>query len=120
MTTPRLLIVDDDSYTRHALATLYAGQGWAVALAATIAQGLVGIDDAPHALILDLNLPDGGGEVILREIRRRSSRTKVAVCSGTLDARQIAAVQTLRPELFLCKPIDFGSLDRMCRAAMAG
>ena len=120
MLTPRLLIVDDDSYTRRALQSLYGRQGWVVDLAATVAEGLMLLEGAPRALILDLNLPDGGGEVVLREVRRRAARTLVAVCSATVDPRQIATVQSLRPELFLCKPIDMGSLDRMCLAALAG
>ena len=119
MNQPRLLIVDDDSYTRNALANLYGRRGWRVDLAATVAEGLATLHDAHRALILDLNLPDGGGEAVLREVRRRAARTMVAVCSGSVDARQIAAVQSLRPELLLCKPIDMGSLDRMCLAALA-
>ena len=120
MSHARLLIVDDDSYTRFALRNLFARRGWAVDLAASVAEGLATLDDAHRAVILDLNLPDGGGEEVLIEVRRRAARTMVAVCSASVDPRQIAAVQGLRPELMLCKPIDMGSLDRMCLAAMAG
>lgn len=120
MDQARLLIVDDDSYTRLALRNLFGRRGWHVDLAATIAEGLATLDDAHRALILDLNLPDGGGEAVLREVRRRAARTMVAVCSASVDAQQIARVRSLRPELLLSKPIDIGSLDRMCLAAMAG
>ena len=120
MAQPRLLIVDDDHYTRHALRNLFARRGWKVDLAATVAEGLATLDDTHRCVILDLNLPDGGGEVVLREVRRRSARTMVAVCSATVDPRLIATVRSLRPELLLSKPIDIGSLDQMCSAAMAG
>ena len=120
MNQPRLLIVDDDDYTRYALRNLFARRGWKIDLAATVAEGLATLDDAHRCVILDLNLPDGGGEAVLREVRRRASRTMVAVCSATIDPRLIATVQGLRPELLLSKPIDMGSLDRMCLAAMAG
>lgn len=120
MSLARLLVVDDDSYTRYALRNLFTRRGWQVDLAATIAEGMAALDDSHRALILDLNLPDGGGELVLREVRRRASRTMVAVCSASVDPHQIATVQSLRPELLLCKPIDFGSLDRMCLAALAG
>ncbi len=120
MDRPRILIVDDDYYTRHGLRTLFARRGWEVVLASTIAEGLVGLDTEPHCIILDLNLPDGGGEEILREVRSRLSRTLVAVCSASADARQLAVVQGLNPELMLCKPIDLAPLDRMCQTAMAG
>ncbi len=120
MIQPRLLIVDDDAYTRNALKNLFARRGWKVDLASTVAEGLATLDDAHRCVILDLNLPDGGGEAVLIEVRRRASRTMVAVCSATVNAHRIATVQGLRPELLLYKPIDMGSLDRMCLAAMAG
>ena len=120
MDRPRLLIVDDDDYTRQGLRILFARQGWDVILAATIAEGLARLDDDPRCIILDLNLPDGGGEVILREARGRLPRTMIAVCSGSVDLDQLAQVRGLQPELLLCKPIDLAPLDRMCRSALAG
>lgn len=120
MSHARLLVVDDDSYTRLALRNLFTRRGWQVDLASTIAEGLALYHESHRALILDLNLPDGGGEEVLFEVRRRATRTLVAVCSASINARQIATVQSLRPELLLSKPIDFGSLDRMCQIAMAG
>jgi hypothetical protein len=50
----------------------------------TVAEGLAFLDPAPHCVLLDLDLPGGGGEAILLEIRRNRSRTRVAVCSGRL------------------------------------
>ena len=37
----------------------------------------------PDCMILDLMLPDGEGEAVLREVRERHLRTHVAVCTGT-------------------------------------
>src|SRR5947209_4091156 len=85
MNEPRLLIIDDDYYTRHALRNLFSRRGWKVGLASTVAEGLSGLDPAPRCIILDLNLPDGGGESVLREVRRRLPGTLVAVCSGSCD-----------------------------------
>jgi len=59
-------------------------------------------------------------ESFLVEVRARLPRTMVAVCSASSNARQLAVVQGLNPELMLCKPIDFDPLDRMCQSAMAG
>src|SRR4051812_17198958 len=60
MNRPRLLVVDDDPYTRSALHALFTRQGWHVLLAATVAEGLALLDPAPCCVVLDLNLPDGG------------------------------------------------------------
>jgi len=120
MERPRLLVVDDDYYTRHALHALFGRRVWAVELAATVAEGLAMLDDAPRCIILDLNLPDGGGETILREVRRRLPGTVVAVCSGCQDPAQLAEVRRLRPELLLCKPVDVAPIEQLCLTAMAG
>ena len=65
MNQPRLLVVDDDHYTRYALRNLFARRGWQVDLASTVAEALAFLDEAHRCVILDLNLPDGGGEAVL-------------------------------------------------------
>ena len=120
MDRPKLLVIDDDSYTRRALHSLFSRNGWQVGEAATVAEGLSRLDSAPRWIILDLNLPDGGGEEVLREVRRRLPGTFVAVCSGSSDPAQLAEVRGLRPELMLCKPVDIGPIERLCRSALAG
>ena len=72
MQRPRLLVVDDDFYTQQALTTLFTRRGWVVGVASTVAEGLSGAGPSrPRFVILDLNLPDGGGESVLREVRLR-------------------------------------------------
>jgi CheY-like chemotaxis protein len=117
MERPRLLVVDDDPYTRLGLQRLFAPQGWQVSLAATMAEGLARLDQAPHCIILDLNLPDGGGEAILSAARARLPRTGVAVCSGLDDPDRLARVRRLNPELLLWKPVDLAPVVRLCQAA---
>ena len=119
MGPPRLLVVDDDPYTRIALNTLFTRQGWQVSLAATVAQGLAFLDLAPHCLILDLDLPDGSGEAILSEIRRNRPGTRVAVCSGLDDPSRLDLVRRLGPDLMLWKPVEMAPLYQLCEAAMA-
>jgi CheY-like chemotaxis protein len=120
MSRPRLLVVDDDSYTRSALRTLLGGRGWEVNLAATVAEGLAQLDPAPLCVILDLNLPDGHGESILRTIRSTCPGTRVAVCSAMADPRRLASVRDLAPEIMMWKPIEMAPLYRLCEGATAG
>lgn len=119
MERPRLLVVDDDSYTRTGLWTLFTGEGWQVATAATVAEALALLDPAPACVILDLRLPDGGGETVLREIRARSLRTRVAICSGIDDPARLATVRGLNPELILWKPIELAPVFQLCASARA-
>ncbi len=120
MNRPRLLVIDDDFYTRYALHNLFTRRGWQVGLASTVAEGLERLDTEPRCIILDLNLPDGGGESVLREVRRRLPGTVVAVCTGSTDLAQLAEVRGLRPELLLCKPIDVAPIEQLCLSALAG
>ena len=119
MQRPRLLVIDDDIYTRNALHAVFTPRGWQVGLAGTVAEGLLGLDSAPDCIILDLNLPDGGGETVLREVRLHHPATLVAVCSGSDDARQINEVRRLRPEVMLWKPIDLAPIFRLCDSIFA-
>jgi two-component system response regulator RegA len=119
MDRPRLLVIDDDYYTRHALRNLFGRRGWEVGLASTVAEGLSQLDSAPHCIILDLNLPDGGGESVLREVRRSHPGTLVAVCSASTNPAQLAEVRGLRPELMLCKPVDVAPIEQLCLSALA-
>src|SRR5262245_50418990 len=80
----RLLIVEDDHDTRISLGGIFSRMGWLVRLASTAAEGVEWIDEGhePCCLILDLTLPDGGGECVLQLAREKGLRTYVAVCTG--------------------------------------
>jgi DNA-binding NarL/FixJ family response regulator len=117
MPRPRLLVVDDDPYTRSALRVLFGRQGWEVASAATVAEGLARLDPAPQCVVLDLDLPDGGGEAVLRAVRAHCPGTRVAVCSAIDEPRRLAGVRDLAPELMLWKPVDLTALFQLCRSA---
>lgn len=112
----RLLVVDDDPTTRFALKTLFTRQGWRVAVAATVAGALdaLRLGPAPPYLILDLNLPDGQGERVLRAVREARLPTRVLVCSGLVDGRRLAGVMALEPDALLAKPIDPGPVMQLC------
>jgi two-component system, response regulator RegA len=118
MKQPRLLVIDDDYDTRRAFQNLFSRKGWQVSLAGSVAEGLMSLEPPPSCIILDLNLPDGGGESILREVRRRLPDTLVAVCSGSTDLAQLDEVRSLRPELMLCKPVDLAPIEQLCLSAV--
>lgn len=119
MDRPRLLVVDDDPYTRSALHTLFDRRGWHVLLSGTVAEGLAALELSPRCVLLDLNLPDGGGLDLLRAVRSRHPGTRVAVCSGTDDPALLARVRRLAPELLLCKPVEIAPLLQLCDEAWA-
>lgn len=114
MANHRLLVVDDDAATRFALRSIFGRAGWDVVLAATVAEGMSALEGEPECVILDLNLPDGRGESILRAIRDRKMSARVAVCSATTDPHRVADVLAMRPEMLLAKPYDLAPVMHLC------
>jgi DNA-binding response OmpR family regulator len=109
-----MLIVEDHEPTRRTLAKLFAMRGYEVHVASTITEGLKLLAVDPDCLILDLMLPDGEGEDVLRRVRGTGSRTKVAVASGTGDERRLEAVRRLSPDALFRKPICLNDIERIC------
>jgi two-component system, OmpR family, KDP operon response regulator KdpE len=103
----RLLIVEDHDSTRTALEKIFAHIGWHVSSAATLAEGLVFLEAElePCCVILDLMLPDGDGEAILKRIREKGFKTRTIICTAVSDADRMTAVNDLEPDLVLTKPV---------------
>lgn len=117
-----VLIVEDHDVTRTTLAKLlklHLDEGWQVLTAATIAEGLALVESEPDCLILDLMLPDGDGETVLRRVREAKLRTRVAVTTGTGDEARLESVRRLGPEVLLRKPVDPRQICQVCTAAAA-
>lgn len=73
MSTPVLLLVDDDPSIQRATATLLRSRGYAVSVAGTGAEALSLFDrERPGLVILDLGLPDMDGTAVCRQLRARA------------------------------------------------
>ena len=116
---PRLLIVEDHAPTRNTLLAILAGKGWDVVAVGTLADGITRLDPPPECIVLDLMLPDGDGETILRWVRQRRLPTRVTVYSATCELVRLNAVLELRPDALLTKPIDLASLCRALESQLA-
>ena len=79
MSGERVLIVEDDQATSSAMRAVFARRGWEVDEVMTVAEGIASLESQPDWVILDLLLPDGCGEAVLRQARRRSRPVRVAV-----------------------------------------
>jgi two-component system sensor histidine kinase/response regulator len=106
----RVLIVEDDAATRDTLHCLLRHRGMLVSLAKSVTEGLAALEQRPHCIILDLTLPDGDGEDILRRVRDDELPCKVAVCTGADDPMRMALVKGMDPSAMFRKPINFDAL----------
>ena len=109
---PSVLLIEDDRGTHSALRKILGKLGWEVHSAMTVSSGLSLLDLKPDAVVLDLMLPDGDGEEILRKIRADQLETKVAITTGIEDRVRLEEVHSLRPDALLRKPLELNDLLR--------
>lgn len=114
----RLLIVEDHATTCFSLQRTFRKQGWDVSIATTLHDAFAALDPLPDCILLDLNLPDGPGEQLLRQVRESGAPVRVAVCTGLADSPRWGEVQQLQPDLLLQKPIDPEVVSRVCDDAV--
>lgn len=112
----RILIVEDHDLTRNALRGLFRRTGWDVVAVGTVAEGVASLNPPPDFAVLDLMLPDGGGEEVVEAIKRQHLSTCMAVCSGTGDEDRLKAVRGLGVHTVLQKPIQIEDLFSACNA----
>jgi len=115
-----LLIVEDDVWTRKALTRLMGRNGWKILTASTVAEGVEHLQSAPDCVILDLDLPDGRGELVLRTIAEQGIGCRVVVCTAAADEGRLDGVSNLNPHAILHKPVDTDALLEACGAAGSG
>lgn len=66
----RILVVEDDLWSRRLVFELLMMRGHDVLCAAGVSDGRAQLDSVRFdAVLLDINIPGGGGEILLREIR---------------------------------------------------
>lgn len=110
----KILVVEDHEATRRALTRLLERRGWLVDSAGTVAEGLERLKGKPQCVILDLMLPDGDGETVLRHVRNEKLAIRVVVTSGVGDDRRLEAVRRLGADAVLDKPIVLAEVCRVC------
>lgn len=118
MAGKRVLLVEDDEALARVIAGALLGKGYAVATAATCAQGLAEVcAQRPDVLVLDIFLPDGDGWQVLAatQERRPPPAVQVVVISGNRVSR--AELRERGVFRFLAKPFDMAELLEAVEAA---
>jgi two-component system response regulator PilR (NtrC family) len=119
MSSPRILVVDDEADLRELLEITLLKMGLDVDSAATVreARGLLG--KQAYALVLtDMRLPDGTGLELVRDIAASYRNTPVAVITAYGSAEN--AVIALKAGAFdyISKPVALEDLRAMVRSAL--
>ena len=108
----RIVVVEDDPTSGHALRAILTRRGWTVTLAPTLQAGLAAVDVGADCLVLDLMLPDGSGETILEHVRKTGAPMRVVVTTAVTDTVRLNQLAALKPDMVVRKPIDLSQLLR--------
>ena len=104
----RVLVVEDDLWSQRIVTDLLEMRGHEVIMANDVATARSGLSKAPQAVLLDIHIPGGGGELLLREIRSTTDRAKLPVIALTASAMTGDKERFLRLGFtaYMSKPID--------------
>jgi two-component system KDP operon response regulator KdpE len=115
---PRILVVDDEPHILRALETSLKGAGYAVSVAATAAEATASAAARPpHAVILDLVLPDGTGRDVCRDLRSWSD-VPIVVLSAVGDEDEKVAALDAGADDYVTKPFGIDELLARLRAVL--
>jgi two-component system response regulator HydG len=104
---PKILLVDDDPFTRSLIDDLLRGRAVTLTIAVNLAQARAAFRQTDFNLvILDQRLPDGNGLDFFTEMRRERPRQTALLITGFAEVRD--AVRAVREGLFdyLTKPFE--------------
>lgn len=116
----RILVVDDEPSLREVLKLGLSRAGFTVGLASNHAEALAALDEPWDLVVTDLQLPDGDGLSILRQVKDRSPETAVVVLTAHGSADTAVAAMKLGAHDYLTKPFDLDELRIRVRQALEG
>jgi CheY-like chemotaxis protein len=108
----KILVIEDDEYSRDALAHLLASEGYEAQSASDGESGLEKAHEVhPDVIVLDLNLPDIDGKHVIEMIRSDGplKNVPILVVTGDEDKAAQAAVD-IGADGYLTKPVEFDDL----------
>ena len=113
----RVLIVEDNEPLATSMATSLSARGMRAETAATIAESNDLLSyNAYDVVLLDLNLPDGDGLDVLRDLRAREDATPVIAVTARDAPAQRTGGLDLGADDYVVKPFDLDELAARIRA----
>ena len=116
----RVLIVEDETLIRWAVAEALTAAGHTVLEAPDAATALRVVDEAPapmDAVVLDLRLPDSSDLSLLAAIRRRTPSSAVVMMTAHGTPEDAAGARALGAFDVVEKPFDVQKMERLVIAA---
>ena len=115
---PQILVVEDERAISEPLAKLLAREGFEARVAATVADAMAEFSSHPPDLILlDLNLPDGDGRDVAREIRRSSGVPIIMLTARGTETDRIVGLE-IGADDYVVKPFSSAEVIARIRAVL--
>ena len=115
----RILVVDDDEAIRWTLREALQSWGFAAAEAGTVAEARAQLfAELPVAVLLDIDLPDGSGLDVLRDIKREHEDVVVIMITGSVRVDNTISALRGGAYDFIGKPINLEELHVTIRNAI--
>ena len=115
---PRVLIIEDDAESRHAIAGLFTSEDWKVLEANDGDVGLeLALHNRPELILCDLLMPKSNGFQVCRTIREQLQPTKMIVVSGRDYGVDRTSALEAGADEYLLKPVTWellsSTIDRL-------
>lgn len=118
MTSPRILIVEDEADIRRFVRLALEREGMSIFEAATAEQARIdAASRKPDLIIVDLGLPDDDGKTLIREVRAWSSVPIVVLSARDQEAEKVDSLDAGADD-YLVKPFGVPELLARVRAQL--
>jgi two-component system response regulator AtoC len=112
MAKDKILIVDDDKTMRWTLGEALRRWGYVPVESGAVSEGLAMFDaELPSVVLLDVNLPDGTGLDVLREVKRRHPQSVVIMMTGNVLVEDTISALRGGAYDFVGKPVKLEELQ---------
>jgi DNA-binding NtrC family response regulator len=112
----RILMIEDRNSHRWAIHSILTHMGYDVIAIGTLVDGLAALRPPPHAILLNLVLPDGQGELLLEAVSSAGVAHRVIVCTENASVVRLKALHRFEPVAILPKPVGLADLFVACHA----
>jgi signal transduction histidine kinase/ActR/RegA family two-component response regulator len=113
----RILVVEDERHDAELIVAVAASLGLRAEVVFSLAGSSLALRRSrPLAVVLDLHLPDGRGEQLLRDLKADPATASVPVIVVTVESEP-SMLLALGADDYLTKPIDRARLERWLRQA---